>query len=69
MAILAGENTVNTWVLHVQLAVRKRLVVLKGPIYSLSWFTEFRSTFGVTVCLKLEIVEGIFQNDNIAFLL
>ena len=33
MAILVGENTVNTGVL--QLAVLKRLVVLKGPIFNI----------------------------------
>ena len=29
----SGRNTVNTWVL--QLAVLKRLVVLKGPIFNI----------------------------------
>ena len=33
MAILVGENTVNTGVL--QLAVLKRPVVLKGPIFNI----------------------------------
>ena len=33
MAILVGENTVNTGVL--QLAVLKRLAVLKGPIFNI----------------------------------
>ena len=33
LAILVGENTVNTGVL--QLAVLKRLVVLKGPILNI----------------------------------
>ena len=28
---------------------------------------EFRCAFGMTVCLKSEIVEGYFQNGNIAF--
>ena len=37
-------------------------------IYSLSGLTDFRSVFGMTVCLKPEIVEVFFQNGNIAFL-
>ena len=63
----SGENTVSTGVL--QLTVLKRLVVLKGPIFNifLSRFTAFRNTFGMTVCLKIEIVDGIFKNGNIAF--
>ena len=38
LAILVAENTVNYWVL--QMAVLKRLVVLKGPICNifLKWF-------------------------------
>ena len=34
MAILVGENTVNTGVL--QLAVLKKLAVLKGPMFDIS---------------------------------
>ena len=50
MAILVGENTVNSGVL--QFAVLKRLVVLKGPIFNIFlklvyWVQEYIRHDGV----------------------
>ena len=49
MAVLVGENTVNTGFL--QLAVLKRLAVLKGPIFNIFFLYSFSCVFCMFVCV------------------